>query len=238
VLTVEQLRHRAQWRAASLWCNRAFVLRGHAMGRVAASTPSAPALLRAHDLGFSHPGRELFAGLCFVVGPGLTLLRGGDGRGKTSLLRLIAGELAPSAGVIERTAAAIFHATPADPAHDGVVVRDWLAAQQQRFCGWQAGVAAALIEGFGLAEHVDKPMFMLSTGSRRKVGLVAAAASQAPLTLVDTPYAALDVPSSRLLTRLLAEAAENASRAWVIADYEAPAGLAGLRWSAVVELGD
>ena len=194
-------------------------------------------LLQAHDLGFAHPGHTLFAGLSFDIAPGLSLVRGGDGRGKTTLLRLIAGEIAPSAGRIECDAAPVFFETPADPAHDDVLVRDWLAARQQRFGGWRADLAAGLIEDFGLAEHLAKPMYMLSTGSRRKAGLVAAAASCAPLTLVDMPYAALDAPSSRRVTRLLADASAHATRAWVIADHERPAALVGLRL-AVVDLGD
>lgn len=207
------------------------------MDRTAATTRPADLLLQAHDLGFAHPGHTLFAGLSFDIAPGLSLVRGGDGRGKTTLLRLIAGEIAPSAGRIECDAAPVFFETPADPAHDDVIVSDWLAARQQRFGGWRADLAAELISGFGLAEHLAKPMFMLSTGSRRKAGLVAAAASCAPLTLVDMPYAALDAPSSRRLTRLLADAAAQATRAWVIADHERPDALAGLRL-AVVDLGD
>lgn len=207
------------------------------LNRLAATPRSEDALLQAHDLGFAHPGHTLFTGLSFVIRPGLTLLRGGDGRGKTTLLRLIAGEVAPTAGRIERVAAPVYFEVPADAAHDAVPVRDWLAERQQRFGGWRADIAAELIEDFGLAEHLDKPMFMLSTGSRRKVGLVAAAASQAALTLVDMPYAALDAPSSRLLTRLLAGAAAQAARAWVIADHERPEALAGSRLSAV-DLGD
>ena len=46
-----------------------------------------------------------------------------------------------------------------------------------------------------------------------------------PLTLIDQPFAALDAPSVRFLTELLHEAASHPSRAWVIADYEAPAGI-------------
>lgn len=195
-------------------------------------------LLRACDLDFAYPGHSLFAGLSFEIAPGLTLLRGGDGRGKTTLLRLIAGEIAPTAGRIERDAASLFFEAPADPAHDAVVVRDWLAARQQRFESWRTERAAELIEDFGLAEHLDKPMFMLSTGSRRKVGLVAAAASQAALTLVDMPCAALDAPSTRRLMRLLAEAAAQSTRGWVIADHEVPAGLAGLDGLTIVDLGD
>lgn len=201
------------------------------------STPSAQPLCRAFEVGFSHPGHTLFAGLSFAIGPGLTLLRGGDGRGKTTLLRLVAGELAPTTGHIERDDTPVFFEVPADPSHDAVPVSDWLAQRQQRFGGWRADIAAELVEGFGLAEHLAKPMYMLSTGSRRKVGLVAAAASCAPLTLVDMPYAALDAPSSRRLTRLLAEAAAQATRAWVIADHERPDALADVHL-AVVDLGD
>lgn len=208
------------------------------MARSSAKTRSDKVLLRARDLGFAYPGHALFAGLSFDIAPGLTLLRGGDGRGKTTLLRLIAGEIAPTAGRIERDAASLFFEAPADPVHDAVVVRDWLAARQQRFDAWRAEIAAALIEDFGLAEHLDKPMFMLSTGSRRKVGLVAAAASRATLTLVDMPYAALDVPSGRRLTRLLADAAGQTTPAWVIADHELPAGLVGLNGLTIVDLGD
>lgn len=207
------------------------------VNRPISSTPSAQPLCRACEVGFSHPGHTLFAGLSFAVGPGLTLLRGADGRGKTTLLRLIAGELAPSTGRIERDAAPVFFEVPADPAHDDVPVRDWLAARQQRFGGWRADISAELIEDFGLAEHLAKPMFMLSTGSRRKAGLVAAGASCAPLTLIDMPYAALDAPSSRRLTRLLADASVHPTRAWVIADHERPDALAGLH-VAVVDLGD
>jgi hypothetical protein len=38
--------------------------------------------------------------------------------------------------------------------------------------------------------------------------------------------AALDAPSIRLLRELLAEASEHPRRAWLLADHEAPAGIA------------
>ncbi|MEY8877526.1 MAG: hypothetical protein AB9M60_13530, partial [Leptothrix sp. (in: b-proteobacteria)] len=85
------------------------------------------------------------------------------------------------------------------------------------------------------------PLFMLSTGSRRKVGLVAAAASGAALTLVDNPFAALDAPARQLWLQVLSEAAADRTRAWVVADHDvptawvasAPPALAG-----VIDLGD
>jgi ABC-type nitrate/sulfonate/bicarbonate transport system ATPase subunit len=67
---------------------------------------------------------------------------------------------------------------------------------------------------------------MLSTGSKRKVWLSAAFASGAALTLIDQPFAALDAPSIRFLRELLVEASEHTSRAWLLADHAAPAGIA------------
>jgi len=167
-----------------------------------------------------------------AIAPGLTLLRGGEGRGKTRLLRQLANERRHDC----------FFEHPADAEHDAVVTQAWLDQRQQRFASsWQAAVATALIEGFGLTEHMTKPLFMLSAGSRRKVGLVAAAASGAALTLLDTPYAALDARSGRLLSELLAKAAtltEGTDRAWVLADYELPAALAGVQLAGLIDLGD
>jgi ABC-type transport system involved in cytochrome c biogenesis ATPase subunit len=202
------------------------------------------ALAQAHHLAFTHPGQPapLFTDLSFALHPGLNLLSGGDGRGKTSLLRLIAGELPPGAGCIVRhtDAASCSFEQPADPVHDPAQARAWLAERRSgRFAvTWRPPLEAALIDALDLTPHLDKPMSMLSTGSRRKLGLVAAAASGAALTLLDTPYAALDARSARVLSELLAEAAGDTRRAWVLADYELPAGLAGVPLAARIELGD
>ena len=200
---------------------------------------SAPlACFEVANLAFSYPDMPLFDGLSFAIKPGLTLLRGGSGRGKRTLLRLIAGELPPRTGVVLQRADTLCFESPADQASDAIVARDWLAARQHRFANWQADNAATLIAGFGLTEHLDKPMYMLSTGSRRKVGLVAAAASEAQLTLIDRPFAALDVGSCRLIAQWLSDAAASQNRAWVIADYELPAWLAGVSLAGVIDLGD
>jgi ABC-type transport system involved in cytochrome c biogenesis ATPase subunit len=192
----------------------------------------------AAGLAYSYPDVNLLGGLSLSIKPGLTLVRGGEGRGKRVLLRLIAGELQPQAGVVLQRAGTLCFESPADPASDNLLARDWLAARQSRFSNWQAAQAAELIQGFGLTEHMAKPLYMLSTGSRRKVGLVAAAASAAQLTLIDRPFAALDATSCRLLAQLLVEASASQNRAWVIADYELPTWLTGVSLSGVIDLGD
>ena len=67
---------------------------------------------------------------------------------------------------------------------------------------------------------VEKKMFMLSTGSKRKVWLAAALASHQPLTLLDEPTGGLDAGSMRCLWRTLAEVAQEGDRAVIVASGE------------------
>jgi ABC-type transport system involved in cytochrome c biogenesis ATPase subunit len=55
-------------------------------------------LLEAQDLCFKHAQNELFSQLSFQLPKGVTLVRGGENKGKTTLLRLMAGDLATNAG--------------------------------------------------------------------------------------------------------------------------------------------
>jgi len=76
---------------------------------------------------------------------------------------------------------------------------------------------------------------MLSTGSKRKVWLSAAFASGAAVTLIDEPFVALDKRSIDFLLELLQDVADHPARAWVVADYTAPAGVP---LAAMVELAE
>lgn len=176
------------------------------------------------------PGQD--APLSFALRPGLTLVRGGEGRGKTRLLGLIAAQ-ARTDGV------SVWLEQPADETHDQTVGRAWLAERRQAYTGWNDALQAALAQALALDEHLDKPMFMLSAGSRRKLGLLGAAASGAAITLLDVPFAAIDMRSARVLGDLLAEAAEDEARAWVLADYARPAALdEDVALAAEIDLGE
>lgn len=200
---------------------------------------TAPPWVQACKLSFAWPsGPGVLASLTFRIAPGLTLIRGGEGRGKSSLLKLIAGELAPTSGSITVRAGPVFHADPADPGDDPIVVQAWLRTQQAHFPDWDTARADALIRDFRLDEHLAKQMLMLSTGSRRKVWLVAAFASGAPVILLDTPFAALDAPACRALSACLTQAATHRRQAVVMADHELVEGLQGLVLAGLIDLGD
>lgn len=176
--------------------------------------------------------------ISLAVTPGLGVVLGGEGRGKTTVLRWLAGQLVPTSGALSRATAEAWLEDPSDPAADPLPAAAWLAERRPRHPAWSAATEAALAEALGLVEHLAKPLYMLSTGSRRKLGLLGAAASGAPLTLLDGPWAALDARSGRVLDELLAEAADGRERAWAVADYAWPERLAGLPLAWRLDLGD
>ena len=192
-----------------------------------------PVVVRTHALSHGWQGRPLLVDLNLAIPAGVSLVRGDEQTGKTTLLRLLAGEVEPDAGQLETLGLSpgeapetyrrhVFRCDPLSDALDQTSARTWFDALPARFSGFNKPVLEDLIAGFSLTEHLNKPLYMLSAGSRRKVWLSAAFASGAPLILIDHPFAALDGPSMRLLREVLQDLAEHPSRACVLADYEAP----------------
>ncbi|HMN91616.1 MAG TPA: ATP-binding cassette domain-containing protein [Hydrogenophaga sp.] len=168
--------------------------------------------------------------------PGLTVLTGDEGCGKSTLLRLLAAELQPRQGTVrldglcpvhdrEAYRQKVFWIDPHTDAYDGTSPGDLYARLTDLRPGFDPNLARTMANAFGLGEHMDKPLYMLSTGSRRKTWLAAAFASGARLTLLDQPMAALDPPSIRYLVSLLQAQAGQTERLWIVADHETPAGL-------------
>ncbi|CAN7580228.1 ATP-binding cassette domain-containing protein [Pseudorhodoferax sp. LjRoot39] len=168
------------------------------------------------------------------IGPGITLLYGDTGTGKSLLLRLLAGVQAADAGRLQigdavladapgRYRAQLFFVDPATQDFDQMTARDCLA----QLAGADADLAVrdALVEGFGLAPHLDKSLYMLSTGSKRKVWLTAALAGRRPVVLLDEPTAALDQGSVRCLWEALTVIGAARARTVLLASSEATTAL-------------
>ncbi len=200
---------------------------------VASIAAAHPVLLLADELVFDYPasGQLRLNGL--QLRPGLTLIRGDEGSGKTTLLRLLSGRLKPRTGQLQWLSDSrpvptteldrlVFWVDAADRSQDKVSVSAYWQQLRRRYPRWNDAMLDSLQLELGLTPHLDKALFMLSTGSRRKAGLAAAFAANAALTLLDQPYAALDLPSRRCITRCLLASASQAERIYVVADYEAP----------------
>ena len=182
-------------------------------------------LAQATALRFAWPGQPpLFDALSFTVPPGVSWLGGDEGVGKTTLLRLLAGELLPQAGTLQ-VHGTVFWVNPRADSCDALTPGQCFERVAQQHPALDRALLADLVVELDLVQHMGKRLDMLSTGSRRKVWLAAAFAAGATLTLLDQPFAALDKPSMRFLSALLQEAAAHPGRGWVVADYEAHSGV-------------
>lgn len=195
-------------------------------------------ILIATALCFSHPGHQVFTRFSTTIATGITLVKGGDGCGKSTLLRLLAGTLPSQSGQLQingfnlKTAPAqyktqVFWAEPRSDAFDPLSVADYFELHRSGHAHFDDGILADVTAGLGLGEHLHKQLYMLSTGSKRKVFIAAAFASGAAVTLLDEPFAAVDAVSVRFMLTWLnnAQSNSNSNRAWVLADYVAPDGL-------------
>jgi ABC-type multidrug transport system ATPase subunit len=179
-------------------------------------------VIQASALSGGPSARLLIQNLSHRWSAGLHWICGDEGTGKTSLLRLLAGDLSAQAGSVSVPAGGVFWVDLQGPEHDQSTVQDCWDTLAQRCPHWRADLLQDLAEELDMDPHRHKRLEMLSTGSRRKVMVTAALASGAAVTLLDQPFAALDLKSVRLIHAFLAEAAEHPSRAWIVADYEAP----------------
>jgi ABC-type multidrug transport system ATPase subunit len=160
--------------------------------------------------------------LSFTWPAGVSWICGDEGKGKTTLLRLLAGDVQPTAGTVTAPEGGVFWVDLQGPAHDATTVQACWDALRGRYPFWNEALLQDLSKELNMAEHLDKRLNMLSAGSRRKVMVVAALASGAAVTLLDQPFAALDFGSIRIIKEFLSDAAAHTSRAWIVADYEAP----------------
>lgn len=193
--------------------------------------------LLVSNLRFGFEGRMLFRNWSAHLPPGLSWIQGDEGSGKSTLLRLLSGALATQAGDLdlqgtclrdqpETYPSQVFLTEPQSEAFDEITPREYFNSLCAKYPALNQALLESLQEALDLTAHLHKKMFMLSNGSKRKVWLTAAFASGAALTLIDHPFAALDRSSVKVVHDLLEDAAQHATRIFVVADYEIPEGLA------------
>ncbi|GER10900.1 ABC transporter ATP-binding protein [Variovorax boronicumulans] len=195
-------------------------------------TSPTSSLLQIQNLHFAYPDQPALADRWSAsIGEGVTLLYGDTGSGKSTLLRVLAGQQPASAGQLRAAGVAldaepaayrrqVFFCEPASEAFDALSVQACTALLGEGDAGFDKAEWQRLVEAFSLVPHLEKQMFMLSTGSRRKVGLAAALASGRPVVLLDDPVGALDARSIHGLWRAIERRVAQPGRAVVVASSE------------------
>ncbi|MDL5204399.1 ATP-binding cassette domain-containing protein [Streptomyces sp. ALI-76-A] len=177
-----------------------------------------------------HPrGPWILRGVDLVLAPGtLTRVEGGNGIGKSTLLRLIARLEAPTEGrvsgrprtayVPERFPSALPFTPTGYLTHLGTVHGLSRAAA--------ARAAGAWLDRLGAAAHARTPMARLSKGGSQKVAVAQALLAEPELLVLDEAWTGLDAAARAELERAVAERTA-AGGAVVFVDHD-PRRLAGV----------
>ena len=204
-------------------------------------TPPEHTTLEGRQLSCQRGRRLLFEGLDITLAPGsLTWLRGANGSGKTSLMRILAGLSTPVAGEVLlngqplRKAQALARQSVAYIGHANALKDDLSLQESVAFLARLAGMdqaehrARAALETLGLANRRNALVRTLSQGQRRRGALARLALDEQPRTwILDEPYDALDADSIQRLSALISAQASRGG-AVLLTSHQA-VSLPGLR---------
>jgi heme exporter protein A len=159
-------------------------------------------LITVQDLAFSFPGRQLFSALSFRVHTReLLQIQGSNGVGKSTLVKILAGFIAQTAGTVEVPFLGDKRAIDYLPSEANGLYLKLSAIDNLRFwaeLGGQQPTDSALnahLERVGLAQKMVAthiPVGKFSTGMKRRLALARLVAGNAPLWLLDEPVFGLD----------------------------------------------
>ena len=191
--------------------------------------------LSATDLACRRGGRDVFAGVSFSVASGESLtIRGRNGAGKSSLLRMMAGlvrvaggQLSLEGGDPELTLGEQAHYL----GHLDALKLSLSVEENLRF--WSAFLGAAAsdlsepLRAVGLDTLSELPAAYLSAGQRRRLSIARLITVERPLWLLDEPTSTLDAAAQVRLGEIMQ--AHLAGGGIILAATHGPLQLDGAR---------
>lgn len=175
-------------------------------------------MLSAHGLSCVRGNIRLFADLDFSLNTGEWIhVRGENGAGKTSLLRILAGLSQAAAGDIQWDGASI--KDDRQKFRSALLYFGHQSALKEDLTGFENLVLSAAVDGqklsemdalkalhrFGLKGREDLPVRVLSAGQKRRVMLARITSRKSKLWILDEPFTALDVRAVELLSQVIRE---------------------------------
>lgn len=179
-------------------------------------------IIRVEDLGYSYPrsrGPALHGANLGLTDTEWVGLLGPNGGGKTTLLRLLLGQLEPSTGRIEvfgRSPSRVRKRVGYVPQHAGIdpavpaTVLDLVLLGRLSGASWgpfyphsDREHAMAALEETHTADLADRAWRTLSGGQQQRVLIARALASSADILLLDEPTTGIDIHREKELLRLL-----------------------------------
>ena len=190
-------------------------------------------VLKVAALSFRFDSRLVFSDFSLSLAPGITWLRGPNGMGKTTLLRLMAGGLVPHAGTIALGALdsaaeplayrlSSFFCGADLPELPWLTVQEFLDIHMALYPAAQAADVQRQLDAFGVRGTLAQTLSTLSLGQHKKVQLALALALPVTLLLVDEPFNGLDAQAAEYLRAQLDERAAAGTMCIVLTSHVDP----------------
>ena len=173
-------------------------------------------VIEVRDLSYRYPDsdRYVLTNLSFDIGKGeLVLIKGASGRGKTTLLKILAGVLKPSKGYVRRYGKVLY--IPDNPLlffSEPTVREEVMGIDRIR--------GRELLEKLGLWDLKDRAIAKLSVGERKRVAIVSAIIRGADVILFDEPTVGLDPYNKIKVVDVVLKAMEKSNVAIVVATHD------------------
>jgi manganese/iron transport system ATP-binding protein/manganese/zinc/iron transport system ATP- binding protein len=173
-------------------------------------------LLSLHDVGAGYDERLALHGVSFAARPGDRIaVLGPNGGGKTTLFRVVLGELAARTGRVDRSGdVAVVPQTERSRLDFPVSALDVVLMGTIAGRSWWRGPRRAdrdagreALAAVGLEDRAGTTFGALSGGQRQRVMVARALVRQARVLLLDEPYRGLDTRSAARLDELIVELA-------------------------------
>ena len=178
-------------------------------------------MLRVEQVCKSYGARQILRSISLTCQPGAYMLRGPNGVGKSTLLRVLAGVTPPDSGAVWidghalhqepiRAKLRLAYAPDECPIYPFITGSELLAfVAQAKRCSLTPQVHA-VVERFGLDRHLGTRCGDMSLGTQKKLMLAAAWIGEPSVLLLDEPSNGLDVDAHAVLVDLLREKSAKA----------------------------
>lgn len=177
-------------------------------------------MLTCHNISFARGERKLFENLGFTLSAGgILMIKGANGVGKTTLLRIIAmlcemqeGELLWQKEKIEERDREIYWKNIAYAGHKNALIMNFTVFEYLKF--WASLrktelMLPAVVEIFQLHDVMECKCANLSCGWQKRVGLSKIMFFDAILWILDEPFANLDENAKKIVTNVFQSRADQ-----------------------------